>query len=238
MMAWASRIYTSCTSANFIGEAGCVHNGRPRPSDADIDRGVDTFFRCMNATTVQVIKRFLDCLRRGYKVAGARSPLTAVTMKEYTSGLTFLFGAAKSDGPGGFKDVIIEGAGTTTPWGRKGNAEWKAEKLQRADPGTPVGNPMAGDSIRDFRGATHKDARHDGEYSLSAAAVTHAIMISLQNELVVKHLPTEPNVARRSSPPWIPVLWLSAVNWPQYTILACHWRVRTVSISCSPECLP
>jgi len=44
---------------------------------------------------------------------------------------------------------------------------------------------MAGDNMKDFRGARHKDARHDREHSLSSAPVTPAIMLSLHNELVV-----------------------------------------------------
>eukprot|EP00168_Porphyra_purpurea_P017045 TRINITY_DN5737_c0_g1_i5.p2 TRINITY_DN5737_c0_g1~~TRINITY_DN5737_c0_g1_i5.p2 ORF type:complete len:208 (+),score=48.05 TRINITY_DN5737_c0_g1_i5:1280-1903(+) len=50
---------------------------------------------------------------------------------------------------------------------------------------------MAGDSMKDFRGATHKDARHDGEHSLSTTPATPSIMVSLHNKLVVKHLPLQ-----------------------------------------------
>jgi len=50
---------------------------------------------------------------------------------------------------------------------------------------------MAGDNMKDFRGETYKDARHDCERSLSSAPVTAAIMVSLHNELVVKHLPLQ-----------------------------------------------
>jgi len=57
------------------------------------------------------------------------------------------------------------------------------------DAGTHVGNPMSTDDLKDFRGATQKDARHSGEHSLSSAPVTPAVMEALHNELVVKHVP-------------------------------------------------
>ena len=191
MKTWAARIRIACAFADFVGETMCVHPGKPRPTNAEIDRGVQKFFRCLNANTVQVITRFLDCRRRGYPVAGGEDCITAVTMTSYTSALSFLFGAAKMDGPGGVNKVFIDCSGTTAPWGRKGGHDFEQEKKERADPGTHVRNPMAGDNMKDFRGATHKDARHDGEHSLSSAPVTPAIMVSLHNELVVKHIPPQ-----------------------------------------------
>jgi len=80
MKTWAARIRIACAFADFVGETMCVHPGKPRPTNAEIDRGVQKFFRCLNANTVQVITRFLDCRRRGYPVAGGEDCITAVTM--------------------------------------------------------------------------------------------------------------------------------------------------------------
>jgi len=191
MKTWAPRTRTVCSFAKFVGESMCVHPGKPRPTDAEIDRGVAKFFCCLNASTIQVITRFLDCRRRGYPIAGGEDSVSAVTMTGYTSALSFLFGAAKTDGPGGVDPFVIDCAGTTTPWGPKGGHDFEQEKKLRADPGMHVGNPMAGDNMKDFRGATHKDARHGGEHSLSSAPVTPAIMSALHDELAVKHLPSD-----------------------------------------------
>jgi len=186
---WASRICTACAFANFVGEVLCVRPGDPRPPNEEIDRGVQTFFRCMTAGTHQVITLFLKCRRLGYKVAGGKKGISAVTLKDYTSGLTFLFGAAKVDVHGGMEKVVVDCAGTASPWGLEGINELEAERKVRVDAGTHVGNPMSTDDLKDFRGATHKDARHSGEHSLSSAPVTPAVMEALHNELVVKHVP-------------------------------------------------
>jgi len=123
---WASRIRTACAFANFVGEVLCVRPGAPRPPNEEIDRGVQKFFRCMTAGTHQVITLFLKCRRLGYKVAGGKKGISAVTLKEYTSGLTFLFGAAKVDGHGGVEKVVVDCAGTASPWGLKGINELQA----------------------------------------------------------------------------------------------------------------
>lgn len=60
----------------------------------------------------------------------------------------------------------------------------------RPDAGTHIGNPMATDDLKDICGATHKDARHSGEHSLSSAPVTSAVMQALHNELMAKHFPS------------------------------------------------
>jgi len=189
MKTWAARIRTACAFSNFVGEVLCVRPGEPRPSNEEIDLGVQKFFRCLTAGTHQVITLFLKCRRLGYKVAGGSKSISAVTLKDYTSGLSFLFGAAKVDGHGGKQKVVVDCAGTTSPWGLKGINELEAERKVRLDAGTHIGNPMTTDDLKDFRGATHKDARHNGEHSLSSAPVTLAVMESLHNELVVKHTP-------------------------------------------------
>jgi len=189
MKTWQARIRTACAFANFVGEVLCVQPVTPRPSNEEIDRGVQKFFRCMTAGTHQVITLFLECRRLGYQVAGGKKRISAVTLKDNTSGLSFLFGAAKMDGHGGKKTVVEDCSGTAAPWALKGINELEAEKKVRPDAGTHIGNPMTTDDLKDFRGATHKDARHSGEHSLSSAPVTPTVMQSLHNELVVKHLP-------------------------------------------------
>ena len=136
-----------------------------------------------------MITLFLMCRRLGYQVAGGKKRISAVTLKDYTSGLSFLFGAAKMDGHGGEKMVVGDCSGTAAPLALKGINELEAEKKVRPDAGTHIGNPMTADDLKDFRGATHKDARHSGEHSRSSAPVTPTVMQSLHNELVEKHFP-------------------------------------------------
>jgi len=108
MKTCAARIRIACALADSVGETMCVHPGKPRPTNADIHRGVAKGFRCFNTNTIQVISRLLDCHRRGYSISGGDDWITAVIMTSYTSALSFLVGAAKKDGPGGVNQVIID----------------------------------------------------------------------------------------------------------------------------------
>jgi len=173
---WSSRIRTSCAFANFVGRTVCIDRAKPRPDDAEIDRGVRKFFRCLTPYTKLVITTFLECRRRGYAVAGGGRPLSATSLKDYSSGLTYLFAEGKVDGVRGVCPVVPDCCERSSPWQPKGVAELREEEKVRADPGTYTGNPMATADLRDFRGATNKEARHGGETQLSSAPVTNNMM--------------------------------------------------------------
>jgi len=189
MKTWSSRIRTACAFANFVGSTVCRHEGRTRPTDEETDRGVRKFFRCLTAYTKLVVTTFLECRRRGYRVAGGGRALSATSLKDYSSGLTFLFAEAKEDGMRGVTAVVPDCCERTSPWQPKGVAELVAERRVRADPGGFTGNPMATADVRDFRGATNKEARHDGETQLSGGAVTTEMMDRLYDEMVRAHAP-------------------------------------------------
>lgn len=194
---WATRIRVACAFSDFVARAVCWHPGDPRPSDEERDRGVCKFFCCLSPFTIRVIIAFLRSRKKGLAVAGGGrvagiggKPLTAVTLKDYTTGLTFLFAEAKVDGPHGQKALVFDCSGRASPWQAKGKAEFDDEKeTQREDPGSCIGNPMATDDLKNFRGATNKEARINGEHSLSAAAVTPEVMRALHNEMWVRHMP-------------------------------------------------
>jgi len=186
---WSTRSRTACAFANFVGRTVCLHAGDNRPVDAEIERGVRKFFTCLTPFTKLVIIAFLKCRRAGYAIAGGGKPLTAITLKDYTSALTFLFSEAKLDGPLGVVPLVKDCAERTSPWQMKGAAELTKEEAVREDPGTFVGNPMATADVRNFRGATNKEARQGGEQSLASAAVTPEVMEGLHAELVLSHLP-------------------------------------------------
>jgi len=95
MKTCAARIRIACAFADFVGETMCVHPGKPRPTNAEIDRRVAKGFRCPNTNTIHVISRFLNCRRRGYLVAGGADCITEVILTSYTSALSFLFGAPR-----------------------------------------------------------------------------------------------------------------------------------------------
>jgi len=199
MKTWSSRIRTACAFANFVGRTVCIDKTKPRPDEAEIDRGVRKFFRCMNQYTKLVITTFLECRRRGYAVAGGGRRLSATSLKDYTSGLAFLFAEAKVHGARGTVGVVPDCCERTSPWQPKGVAELQEEKKVRADPGTYTGNPMATADVRDFRGATNKEARHGGETQLSSAPVTEAMMERWFGVLVRDHLPATDAVGARVS---------------------------------------
>jgi len=186
---WSSRIRTACAFANFVGSTVCLHKGQPRPTDAEIDRGVRKFFRCLTVYTKLVVTTFLECRRKGYAIAGGGKALNATSLKDYSSGLTFLFAEAKEDGMRGVTAVVPDCCERTSPWQPKGVAEMEEERRARVDSGGYTGNPMATADVRDFRGATNKEARHDGETQLTGAAVTPEMMERLYNEMVRVHSP-------------------------------------------------
>jgi len=188
---WSTRIRTACAFANFVGSTVCLHAGEERPDDAEIDRGVRKFFRCLTPYTKLVITTFLECRHRGYIVAGGGKPLSATSLKDYSSGLAFLFTEAKVDGARGVTPLVPDCCERTSPWQPKGVAEYREEQRVRQDPGGFTGNPMATADVRDFRGATNKAARHDGETQLSSAAVTTSMMERLYDVMVRAHMPAE-----------------------------------------------
>ena len=120
---WMTRIRTACAFADFIGRTVCIHDGDERPSDAEIDRGVRKFFTCMTPFTKLTIIAFLKCRRAGYSIAGRAQTLTPVTLKDYTSGLSFLFAEAKLDGPLGVVPLVKDCPERNSPWQMKGVAE-------------------------------------------------------------------------------------------------------------------
>ena len=199
---WMTRIRTACAFADFIGRTVCIHDGDERPSDAEIDRGVRKFFTCMTPFTKLTIIAFLKCRRAGYSIAGRAQTLTPVTLKDYTSGLSFLFAEAKLDGPLGVVPLVKDCPERNSPWQMKGVAELNNEKKVRADPGTFIGNPMATADVKNFRGAANKEARQCGEQSLSSAPVTPEIMAALHAELFRSHLspPSPPAPHARPTP--------------------------------------
>lgn len=184
---WATRIRVACSFADFVGRAVCWHPRDPCPSDVERDRGVRKFFRCLTPFTKRVIVAFLNCRKKGLPVAGGGKRLSAVSLKDFTNALTFMFGEGKVDGPNGDDDLVLDCPDRAASWRAKGEAELTAERLVREDPGTFVGNPMTTTDLKNWRSATHKQARLDGEQSKSAAAVTPELMRSLHNELWLKH---------------------------------------------------
>jgi len=189
MKTWSSRIRTACAFANFVGRTVCINQAKPRPDDAEIDRGVRKFFQCLTPYTKLVITTFLECRRRGYAVSGGGRRLSATSLKDYTSGLAFLFAEAKVHGTRGTVSVVPDCCERTSPWQPKGVAELQEERKFRADPGTYTGNPMATADGRDFRRATNKEARQGGETQLSSAPVTEAMMERWFGVFIAQHLP-------------------------------------------------
>lgn len=165
----------------------CIDPTKPRPEDAEIDRGVRKFFRCLTAYAKLVITTFLECRRRGYAVAGGGRRLSATSLKDYSSGLSYLFAEGKTDGIRGVNAVVPDCCERSSPWQPKGVAEMQQEKKVRADSGTYTGNPMATADVRDFRGATNKEARHGGETQLSSAPVIEAMMERWFGTMIQQH---------------------------------------------------
>jgi len=190
MKTFSSRFRTSCAFANFVGRTVCIDPAKRRSVDEEIDRGVKKFFRCLSAYTKLVITTFLECRRRGYPVSGGGRRLSATSLKDNSSGISFLFAEAKVGGPRGVVPAVVNCYERTSPWQPKGIAELREEEKVRADPGAFTGNPMATADVRDFRGATNKEARHDGESQLSSAPATESMMQRFFDTMIRSHQPT------------------------------------------------
>ena len=116
MKTWSSRIRTALAFANFVGRTVCIDVTQPRLEDAEIDRGVRKFFRCLSPYTKMTITTFLECRRRGLAVAGGGRRLSATSLKDYSSGLSFLFSEAKVHGVRGVVPLVPDCCERTSPW--------------------------------------------------------------------------------------------------------------------------
>jgi len=116
MKTWSSRIRTALAFANFVGRTVCINATQPRLEDAEIDRGVRKFFRCQSPYTKMTIPTFLECRRRGFAVAGGGRRLSATSLKDYSSGLSFLFSEAKVHGVRGVVPLVPDCCERTSPW--------------------------------------------------------------------------------------------------------------------------
>jgi len=112
----------TCAFADFVARAVCWHPGDPRPSDEKRDRGVCKFLYCLSPFTIRVIIAILRSRKKGLAVAGGGrvagiggKPLTAVTLKDYRTGLTFLFSEAKVDGQHGQEALLFDCSGPASP---------------------------------------------------------------------------------------------------------------------------
>lgn len=195
---WSSRIHTAVLFADFVGRVLCIPRTGPRPSDAEIDRGVKKFFACLNPLTLEVINLFLDARRRGYAVAGGGKPVQEKTIKAYSAGLSHLFARARVSGTTGPR-VVPDCLGVSSPWQLKGLPELEKEKAEvREDAGKFMGNPMMTDDVRSHKSSAEKDARQSGEHSTTSADVTPAMLLQLYNSMVLCHMPAAKNAESSS----------------------------------------
>lgn len=189
MKTWALRINVAMRFANFIGRTVCIPATGPRPTDAELDRGVAKFFACLNPSTQDVINCFLDARRGALEVAGGGAQVQERTMKGYSAAIGFLFIKARMNGTSGVK-LVPDCDGARSPWQKKGQMERITEKQTvREDPGEYTGNPMETEAIKDHKGAAEKEARKSGQHNKTSADVTPAIMSALYNSLVKAHIP-------------------------------------------------
>lgn len=185
---WASRIHTAIRFANLVGRTVCITADGPRPSDAEVDRGVAKFFAYLNPSTLYVINRFLDARRLGYEVASGSGPAKEKTIKAYAAGLTHLFTRARVNGTTGTR-VVPDCIGVKAPWQVKGLAEReKGAKEVRPDGGLFMGNPMHTNQVKSHKHSAEREARQAGEHSTTRGDVTPAMMQRLKDTLVSCHM--------------------------------------------------
>eukprot|EP00170_Pyropia_yezoensis_P001561 contig_6809_g1565 len=143
----------------------------------------------MTPDTRSYTTQLLEARRRGYPVAGSSAPITVLTLEDYSSALVLLFGEALLEGTSGGVKIVPDCERRNSEWKRKGVAEKTEEAKIRQDPGTMMGNPMHTDVVKKYKSAAEKDARINGEQSVTSAPVTMAMMRRLYATLVMAYLP-------------------------------------------------
>lgn len=186
---WSTRCRTARCFAAFLGRTICLVDGEPTPTQKERDRRVRRVFQCLNPDTRFYLSAFLEARRRGYAVAGSTMPITVLTLEDYSSALVFLFGEALEEGTTDGPKLVPGCQERASEWRAKGAAELEAEALIREDPGTMIGNPMHTDALKRYKTAAEKDARLNGEQSVTSAPVTSDMVKRLYAELVMKYLP-------------------------------------------------
>lgn len=197
---WATRRRTAISFADFLSRTVCRDPHEPPPTQGELDRRVQRVFRCMTPDTRSYITLFLEARRRGYPVAGSSAPITVLTLEDYSSALVFLFGEALMEGTCGGPKIVPDCEQRHSEWKQKGVAERAEESKVREQPGTMIGNPMHTDVVKRYKSAAEKDARVNGEQSVTSAPVTMAMMHRLYATLVMSYLPGAGAAAGSTTP--------------------------------------
>lgn len=206
---WSTRRRTAIAFADFLCRTVCRDPSEPPPTQGQLDYRVRRAFLCMTPDTRSYITLFLEARRRGYPVAGSTAPITVLTLEDYSSALVFLFGEALMEGTTGGPKVVPDCEQRNSEWKQKGVAEKADEAKIRERPGSMIGNPMHTDVVKRYKSAAEKDARVNGEQSVTSAPVTAAMMQRLYATLVMSYLPghggtvssTPPNGLDGATPP-------------------------------------
>lgn len=93
------------------------------------------------------------------------------------------------EGTTGGPKVVPDCEQRNSKWKQKGVAERAEEAKIREQPGSMIGNPMHTDVVKRYKSAAEKDARVNGEQSVTSAPVTAAMMHRLYATLVMSYLP-------------------------------------------------
>jgi len=155
VVTWATRICVGCAFVNFIARAVCRHPSDQRLSDEERDRGVKKFFPFISPFTFRVILAFLESCNQGPAVAGVGreaggggKKLSAVTLKDYTSGLSFISVEAALDGRIGVENLVVDYSCRTSPCQATSQPELDKEEKMRADPGTCIVTTMTTEKLK------------------------------------------------------------------------------------------
>ncbi|KAK1857424.1 hypothetical protein I4F81_000042 [Pyropia yezoensis] len=155
---------------------------------AEVRSGIEIGYKHQRPPTLAQLCLNTDT-STGYPVAGSSAPITVLTLEDYSSALVLLFGEALLEGTSGGVKIVPDCERRNSEWKRKGVAEKTEEAKIRQDPGTMMGNPMHTDVVKKYKSAAEKDARINGEQSVTSAPVTMAMMRRLYATLVMAYLP-------------------------------------------------
>lgn len=173
--------------ANFIGRVWLLNTDQYAQDVRD--RHVMATIANLDESTPHLVAAFLESRRHGHQCArGSGSKVSVSTLQDATTGLSFLFARARSEGEQQGFSLAPSSAGRLQEYEEKAAGDQLAEAAGGGAWATWKGNPLRSSVVSRFIRALNKTARAMGEEARQQAPVMPEIMKMLYDNMVLQHM--------------------------------------------------